>query len=842
MIGSEIFGKLRRLPEMDGREIRYRLHESLQRGVERAAIHLKDLRGFGGLGDDEEGFLARLPGASFTEYLRESAASRFHVPADERGRRELAELFHRRFPERVPAVAAAAERLCAHRVELLGFGEVDLGPEIDWHRDPLTGISWQRRFWGDYDLVHDHPAGDPKRIHELARHQHLPRLGKAYFLLGDERYAEEAVIQMLGWIDQNPPGVGVHWHSSLEIALRAVSWLWTLFFVLPSAALDEAAARRIGRSLFRQLDHVHRYPSVFSSPNTHLLGEAAALYLAGRVFRDCRGADGWLTLGAEQLVTEAERQVLPDGVHAELATGYHAYALDFYLQALSLPGDGAAGEADLPALSARVAGRTEAMADFLLHVLRPDGTLPRLGDDDGGRALALDRTSYRRPGDLLATAAVLFGRSDFKSACRELPEETLWLLGREGFRRFRALEGGPPEDLHRSFPWAGYVIQRTGWRKRDSHLVFDCGGLGELGGGHGHADALAVSLFACGRELVTDPGTFVYNGQPEWRNAFRSTRAHATVTIDGRDQAEPADTFRWRGGTPVELLDDDVTFDGLDYVAAEHHGYARPPVGVVHRRRVLRVASDYWLLFDDFRAADPEADGREHEFELVYPLAPEAEVGEPIAAGPAAVRVQSLVGPAGLGLVVHASAPVEVEVVRGSRLPALGWVSGRYGEKRAAPVVLARFRARVPAAAISVLVPREARPGRLVRPWHGTSLELRGVNAKAAPALALEICRDGVRDLAVLSPGSPELEVDLGHGLGSAELARLRGETFWARFGAGGSLRRLLAVRAERFERGGRSYFTSPDAITHYRPAAAEAPSLRAAGVETTPCAVSQAS
>src|SRR5690606_32625357 len=139
------------------------------------------------------------------------------------------------------------------------------------------------------------------------------------------------------------------------------------------------------------------------------------------------------------------------------------------------------------------------------------------------------------------------------------------------------------------FPAAGYVVQRSGWRRRDAHLVFDCGGLGELGGGHGHADALAITLSAGGRELVTDPGTFVYNGQPDWRDAFRATRAHATATVDGLDQAATEDTFRWREATPVRLLEDEVTFDELDYVAAEHHGYARAPVGVVHRRRLLQV-------------------------------------------------------------------------------------------------------------------------------------------------------------------------------------------------------------------------------------------------------------
>ncbi len=57
---------------------------------------------------------------------------------------------------------------------------------------------------------------------------------------------------------------------------------------------------------------------------------------------------------------------------------------------------------------------------------------------------------------------------------------------------------------------------------------------------------LSFTLFSGDRELLVDPGTFVYNCAPEWRNYFRSTRAHNTVAIDGRDQAEQGGTFHWK--------------------------------------------------------------------------------------------------------------------------------------------------------------------------------------------------------------------------------------------------------------------------------------------------------
>jgi hypothetical protein len=227
--------------------------------------------------------------ADFKTYVAGAPASRFYC-----GYREsLRPFVAGNFPQWIDQAVDEADRLCRHEITLLGYGPIKLGPSIDWHRDPVTGRTWERRYWADYPSVPDSGGLDPKIIHELNRHQHLPRLAKAYFLTGDERYASEAVAQLNSWIDQNPPGLGINWQSSLEIAIRAISWLWTIFPLLSSKSFDETSAQRIGDSLFAQLEHVHRYTSLFSSPNTHLIGEAAALFIAGLVFQDLKRQSGF---------------------------------------------------------------------------------------------------------------------------------------------------------------------------------------------------------------------------------------------------------------------------------------------------------------------------------------------------------------------------------------------------------------------------------------------------------------------------------------------------------------------------------------------------------------------
>jgi hypothetical protein len=185
--------KLDRLQKMSREEISYRLHEMCRIQSDRCRYWLR-------LGlepaDDLRHVLATHQD-SFKNYL-ESAAQRFYASLAPQVREKTVDVISRTLPDEVDRALEEGERLLGHRVNLLGYHEVALGKDIDWHRDPVTGRRWSRRFWADYDLVRDGSA-DPKIIHELNRQQHLPRLAKAYLLTRDERFAREAVSQMESW-------------------------------------------------------------------------------------------------------------------------------------------------------------------------------------------------------------------------------------------------------------------------------------------------------------------------------------------------------------------------------------------------------------------------------------------------------------------------------------------------------------------------------------------------------------------------------------------------------------------------------------------------------------------
>jgi hypothetical protein len=651
-------GKLSRLRSMPRDEISYRVRERVRLETERFRSALQVASS------------ARRIEGDCLPRLQRAFAGRFYPSAADRD--SLRSYVRNEFPDWLDRAVDEADRLCEHRLELLGYGEVDLGPEINWHRDPVTGAAWPRHFWADYDPVNDLSHGDSKTIHELNRHQHLPRLAKAYFLTGEERYAEEAIAQLESWMEQNPESLGINWQSSLEIAIRVLSWLWTIFFLLPSPALTESFARRLTYSLLAQLRHVRAYPSVCNSPNTHLIGEATALFIAGLLLDGIGEANAWRDFGAGLLIQQAERQILDDGVHCELSTCYHCYTVDFYLQALILA---RRNHVEFPPT---VSDRVAAMLEYILHMTRPDGSMPQLGDDDGGRALALHRPDYRAYLDGLSVGAALFERPDFKWVSGSFSEEAFWLLGEVGRRTYDDLPATRPSATSRVFPSAGYFVHRTGWSAHDSHAVFDCGGLGAPTGGHGHADALSVVFFAAGHELLIDPGTGVYNGNATWRGYFRSTAAHNTVVVDGKDQSEAAGTFQWatRASTP-ELSH--RSFGSLDCVEGAQEGYTRLAAPVVHKRSLFFHESGYWLIADELRGCG------EHVFDFHYHFAPEVEVR--VSSSPDLIEVRATVKESGATFYLHTRAHTRAQA---SAEVIDGWVSRRYGHRERASVV--RFR------------------------------------------------------------------------------------------------------------------------------------------------------
>jgi uncharacterized heparinase superfamily protein len=631
------------------------------------------------------------------------------VPAPERffeGARSDATpiLLAERWPSAHAEIVASAEAICRKRFDLLGHRQLFFGDPVNWHLDPVSGRRAPLDHWSRLDPLDPAQVGDVKIIWELNRHQWLVRLGQAYRLTGEARYAEAFASFVREWVRANPYGIGINWASSLEVALRLIAWCWALVHFRGSAALSSDLLAEMVSGIRTHACHIERFLSHYFSPNTHLTGEALGLFYAGVVFPEPRAAARWREAGARILVRQIERQVLPDGVHFELSTCYHRYTMEIYLHFLIL-----ARRNGVP-IPAHVSELVRRMADFLLAVRRPDGSIPEIGDADGGWLLPF---VPREPDDargVLSVAAALFGSPDHAWAAGEAAPELLWLLGSDGLAAFDALRPAPPAPgPSLLFPEGGYAVMRSGWETDAHHLIFDVGPLGcPVSAGHGHADLLGIQCSTFGDPLLVDTGTFCYTSDPSWRDFFRGTSAHSTVTVDGASQAAPAGSFAWKNRPKVRLRRWQST-ETFDFADAEHDGYRRLRDPVVHRRRVLFVKPRYWVVVDDLDGSD------RHRVELRFQFAPlrvtlDADLW---------ARAHR---PGGSGLLLRpfTTVPLEGGLHEGNLDPIQGWLSLHYGRRQPAPVLVYSAVARLPLRVVTLLLPvREPSPAPVVSALEG---------------------------------------------------------------------------------------------------------------------------
>jgi hypothetical protein len=561
------------------------------------------------------------------------------------------------------AVLTAADHLLRGEWEILGVARADLA-QPDWFYDPVTG----RRAPADrYAFRINHrceaETGNIKQVWEVSRLQHLTLLATAWFLSHDEAYARRVADQLSSWWRENPFLSGVHWTSGIELGIRLISLAWIRRLlnewrdVADHFEHDELAVRQIG---WHQ-QYLAAFRSRGSSANNHVIAEAAGQFVASCAFPWFPGSDRWRRTSARLLERELARNTFPSGIGRELASDYHCFVAELALLAA------VEAEAYGCPLSDTAWQRLGAMADSGAALLDERSQPPRQGDGDEGRALILDAPAENRWPSMLALAEAVFGRLDWWP--RAAPGAASSIIA--------ALPGLPREAGARPArrPWhfadAGVTILRAA-RDQEPEIWCRCDG-GPHGylsiAAHAHADALSVEVRYGGVDILADPGTYCYHGEPEWRSYFRSTIAHNTVELDGRNQSSEGGPFLWLHHANATEIDVQDFGDAAEWTA-EHDGYLslKPPAR--HRRTVLLDRAS--------RAVDiVDEIGSSHELRLAFHLGPDvhaeldgvcATLSWPGRSGPEAARL-------------NLPRPLRWSLHRGGTDPILGWYSSGLGRR-----------------------------------------------------------------------------------------------------------------------------------------------------------------
>jgi heparinase II/III-like protein len=586
-------------------------------------------------------------------------------------------LLKKHLPSVVEGTIEEANEIMQHRFRLLGYRDLNYTPEIDWHLDAVHGRRAPLKPWYKVRFLDFEEVGDHKVTWELNRHQHLMTLAKAWAFTTDAKYLQEIDQQLNSWRSANPYPMGINWGSSLEVAFRSISWLWVRNLITQNTVLPARFEHGLLRGLARNGRYIERYLSTYFSPNTHLIGEAVALFFVGTLCPGIRSAQRWQQKGLSILLAEAERQVRPDGVYFEQSLYYHVYALDFFLHARVLA---ARNRISVPESFDRVLERMLDVVRVLSCIEPPQN----FGDDDGGRLFNPRRNRVEHMTDSLAIGATLFGSARLRASAT-VTEEAIWLFGHDALTPV-------PSDSSRAisstaFADGGlYVIASSG--EHSAQLLVDAGPHGTGHGGHGHADALSVRVSTKERSWLIDPGSYVYITPGNERNLFRGTAAHNTLLVDKLDQAVPEGPFAW-SALPDVRAERWLPGSLFTFFSGIHTGYCRLPDPVVHRRMIFHLHGEYWLVRDI-------ADGRvAHELEIFWHFAPDLNVAASENALIATSRDDKL------AVLTASMADWDLAIKE-------GFVSPAYGEKQAAPVGVCRTRAQLPTEHAALLVPLHA--------------------------------------------------------------------------------------------------------------------------------------
>jgi hypothetical protein len=445
-------------------------------------------------------------------------------------------------------------------------------------------------YWTKYE-GETNQAGeqDIKFTWEPARFGWACTLARAFYLSGDERYADAFWDYTERFLSSNPPYFGPHWTSGQEVAIRLVSLAFALQVFTNSKRTTPEKLENIARAI---AIHAERIPPTMvyarSQKNNHLITEALGLYTASALLPEHPLAARWHRLGWKWLKYAFQTQIDGDGTYIQHSTNYHRLMLQAALWMYIIHDNAFAAERIPPEIESRLIDATR----WIWQILDPlSGRVPNLGHNDGTYFLPLTICPYNdyRP-TVYATVQRFLHRVPHPSGA--WCEMTYWL--------------SPPPD--KSFTRVGVNLWSD--RGQPNHVSdtlihsqhnpdHNSWALFRLAAFHArpaHADLLHVDLWWRGLNLAQDPGTYLYNSTPPWDNSLTSASVHNTVTVDGQDFMRRAGRFLYLDWAQAKAIKQEADPDHKISITAVHNGYRK--LGIVHSRQLTSLSNGNWEIID----------------------------------------------------------------------------------------------------------------------------------------------------------------------------------------------------------------------------------------------------
>jgi len=465
---------------------------------------------------------------------------------------------------------------------------------IDWQLDFKSGFRYSAGVHHS-ELKYGVTEGvDAKVTADLGRLYQLVVLAKAYCAYREKKYLDEYNAQLLDFIASNPPEYGASWRANMNVSIRIANIIVSLDLLGKNNPLKPEFENLLKESFMAHGKYIManlEFPQNHYHPN-HFIANLAGLLILSSYIKDwCGEAVEWYEYSLKTLSEEILNQTYEDGANYENASSYHCLVLEMISASMIFAAktEGAATPVSIRKWIENKAGakavkRLEKMYAAMKSIIQPNGLIPLVGDNDSGRFILLeeDGKNKRDWRFLSVVGSALFENEELLATGKEFKSNSLYAEIIFG-KRFSGKNGG--NALSSSYPDAGYYIMRND----DEYIFINCGQVGTGGkGGHSHNDKLGIIMTLDGHEIFTDPGIYVYTAGRFFRNRYRSTHTHNTLSYNGEEQNRYLENSPWWGcheDTRCECVKWECKKD-RNVFAGRHHGFERLENPVTHQRTI----------------------------------------------------------------------------------------------------------------------------------------------------------------------------------------------------------------------------------------------------------------
>ncbi len=416
---------------------------------------------------------------------------------------------------------------------------------MDWILDPVGADTqyWHQnnRFYGYPDaIIPEYIAtGDDTYIYKM-----LNIINDFIKDTGNYRLSTNTVVSK-----PDPNGIRGGFPNSLSCLSKNNQWLKMIDIVARYERLTPELFTAMMKNIWDSATFLSTYPTPSGNWRQYEFNSLLNTSLRVPEFYDALAGTNWRKLGQDEMESMLFLNNMSDGTYIEATS---LYSVDMFNTSANYTATQGV------TITEDFRNRLHRAAYYNGLLYTPDGSSLHYGD---GASFS------RAPANFVNVARFHEDKElEYIATCGEGGEEPEWT------------------STHWSMGMT--TAMRANWTKNSPYLFTNVRG----GGQHAHSDYNGVIVYAYGRTLLTDAGSFSY-GVNDYRIWGQSTMAHNSVVIN--------DTTQERGGVSVGYNPTGTIYDWTANPSFDFLSQSTPQTkGFNHRRTITFIKPTMWIVSD----------------------------------------------------------------------------------------------------------------------------------------------------------------------------------------------------------------------------------------------------